>query len=64
MMVLEHPHDKTTEEVVDPLEIDEDKRTKPIEDLEQIKIDKNDETKILKIGYCLTREVRNTLLPS
>lgn len=61
-MVLECPHEKDTKEVIDPHKIDKDKKTKSVKDFEEIKIDEDDETKVLKIGQCLTREVKTHLM--
>lgn len=62
IMVLECPHEKDTKEVIDPHKIDKDKKTKSVKDFEEIKIDEDDETKVLKIGQCLTREVKTHLM--
>lgn len=48
MMVQKYPPDNI-EEVVDPHNLEEDKRTKLVEECEEIEVDENDMSKVLKI---------------
>lgn len=60
--VLEHPCGETTKEVVDPYDVDEDKRKKSIKDLEEITIDIINTTKVRMIGQGLTGEFKDHLI--